>query len=263
MAVFLLNLANSDFVEGKAPYRVDSGRGAAFSSTVTRVSLMLGVAMTLAAGTTYLYQENAKERLRASVRTLSATVTGCDGPGRFQNIRFHYTVDGNTYDQSAYARQTLFVGPSGLIDSCAAGTVRLNYLSANPERWSIAPLTPITREEMEHGVSAPFLAAGPAFLLVAGIFALTAMGLKARKARQEKLAARGVILKAELVRARKDDSEDSAYNIRCEYRFLNPRGVEVSGISSGYRRGMKKKDLPPAGTEMLVIYVNDDLFEAL
>jgi hypothetical protein len=263
MPVFLMNLKNADFAEGKGPYRVDSGRGVAFSATVTRIALMLGAAITLAAGTMYFYQANAKDRLLASVQTVTATVTGCKGPGRFQNIRFHYAVDGKTYDQSAYMRQTQFVGPSGLTDSCAGNTVQLRYLSGDPNRWSIAPLSPLTREERESRTSLFYLATGGTLLLIAGAFALTTMALKSRKARQEKLAVQGVMLKAQLVRAREDKSEDTAYNIRCEYRFLNPLGREVSGTSSRYRQGMKKKDLPPAGTEMLVLYVDDKLFEAL
>jgi Protein of unknown function (DUF3592) len=264
MPVFLLDLKNADFAEGKGPYRVDSGRGMAFSATVTRIALILGAAMTLAAGTVYFYQANAKDRLPASVRTVTATVTGCEGPGRFQNIRFHYTVDGKTYDQSAYMRQSQFLGPAGLIDSCAGGnTVQLSYLGADPDRWSIAPLSPLTREELESRPSPFYLVTGGTLLLIAGIFALATWKLKSRKARQEKLGARGVLLKAQLVRAREDNCEDTSYNIRCDYRFLNPLGRELSGTSSGYRRGMKKKNLPPAGTEMLVLYVDDNLFEAL
>jgi hypothetical protein len=263
MPVFLLNLKNADFAEGKGPYRVDSGRGMAFSATVTRIALILGAAMTLAAGTLYFYQANAKDRLLASVQTVTATVTGCEGAGRFQNIGFHYAVEGKTYDQSAYMRQTQFVGPSGLTDSCSGKTVRLRYLNGDPNRWSIAPLSPLTRDELESRTSPVYVVSGGTLLLIAGVFALTTKGLKSRKERQEKLAGRGVILKAQLVRAREDNSEDSGYNIRCEYRFLNPRGMEVTGTTSGYRQGMKKKSLPAAGTEMLVLYVDDKLFEAL
>jgi hypothetical protein len=263
MPVFLLNLANADFVAGKAPYRVDSGRRVSISAALTKVALTLGTAITLAAATAYLYQEHAKGQLRESVRTVTAAVTGCEGPGRFQNIRFHYTADGKNYDQSAYWRQSTFVGPSGLTDSCAKGTVQLNYLSGDANRWSIAPLSPLTRADLESRISAGYVVAGPTLLLIAGIFALTTMGLKSRKARQEKLATTGVILKAEMTRAREYNDEDSRDNIRCEYRFLSPQGVELSGTAFGYREGMKKKDLPPAGTEMLVIYADDKAFEAL
>jgi hypothetical protein len=263
MPVFLMNLKNADFAEGKGPYRVDSGRAMAFSATMARIALMLGAAMTLAAGTMYFYQANVKDRLLAGVQTVTATVTGCEGPGRFQNIRFHYAVDGKTYDQSAYMRQTQFVGTSGLTDSCAGSTVQLRYLSGDPDRWSIAPVSPLTREEQESRPSPFYLVTGGTLLLIAGAFALTTKVLKSRKVRQEKLGAQGVILKAQLVRAREDSSEDSAYNIRCDYRFLNPLGREVSGTTSGYRQGMKKKTFPPAGTEMLVLYVDDKLFEAL
>jgi len=264
MPVFLLNLANADFAAGKGPYPVMSGRRLAFVSAVARIAVMLGAALTLAAAATYFYQANAKERLLSSLQTVTATVSGCAGPGRFQNIRFHYTVEGKAYDQSAYWRGTEFVGPSGLTDACTAPTIRLNYLAGDPNRWSVAPISPITRQEREATtISAFYVIIGPFFLFVASIFSLTGYALRKTKEKQERLAKEGVILKAELIKAKEDTTEDSPFNIRCEYRFTNPRGEVLTGKTSGIRPDVKKKDYPPPGTPMLVLYVNDHLFEAL
>jgi hypothetical protein len=72
-----------------------------------------------------------------------------------------------------------------------------------------------------------------------------------------------VILKAELIEAKEYSSEDTAFDIRCEFRFTNPRGEILTGKTLGIRPDVKKKDYPPPGTAMLVLYVNDKLFEAL
>jgi hypothetical protein len=265
MPVFFLNPANADFAEGKGLYIIDSPRALNFISTVMRISLMLGAALTVAASIAYFYSAGAHQRLLSSVRPVTANVTGCEGPGRFQNVQFHYTIDGKPYDQSAYLRPSQFVGGSGLIDACASGsgTVQLRYLAADPSRWSIAPLSPLKREELEQGTSSMYLMFGPTLLLIAGIYALVWRSLKKRKEKQERLRSAGMILKAELIKAKEDASEDSRYNIRCEYRFTSPRGTVLTGNTSGLRRDIKKTDYPPPGTPMLVVYVDDELFEAL
>jgi hypothetical protein len=160
-------------------------------------------------------------------------------------------------------RQTKFVGASGLMDACAAGTVKLQVLTGDPDRWSVAPLSPISRAESEAGISAFYVAIGPTLLLIAGIFALTAFMLKKNKLRQERLGSEGVILHAELIKARAETGDDTPNNIRCEYRFTTPRGAVLTGLTSGLRRDLKKKDFPPPGTPMLVLYVDDRLFDAL
>jgi hypothetical protein len=263
MPVFLLNLAHADFAAGKGTFPVDSGRAGRVLGGIARISLMLGAAATLAAAVAYFHQVSAKEDLLASVRIITATVSGCEGPGRFEHIRFHYKVDGKQYDQNAYLRRSVFIGSSGLTDACAAPTVRLEYLAGDPNRWSIAPLSPITREEREAEISAVYVTVGPMFLFVAGVFSFTVLVLKNRKEKQEQLAREGVILPAELIKVSEDMNDESVYNIRAEYRFLNPRAEVVTGRNSGIRLDLKKKDYPPAGTPMLVLYVSDDLFEAL
>jgi hypothetical protein len=151
-----------------------------------------------------------------------------------------------------------------MTDVCAGnGTVELNYLESDPTRWSIAPLSPLTRDDLQTGFSVGYRFPGPVLLLCAGIFWLTGIAVQNTREKQQRLGREGVILKAELIRARHDSSDESVYDIRCEYRFTNPAGVMMTGKSAGSRPDLKKEDYPPEGTPMLVLYVNDELFEAL
>jgi hypothetical protein len=262
--LFLLNPANRNFAEGKGPYSSGNFTGTVSAmSALAKVALAAGSVLTLAALGIYFYQAHGRDSLIASVQSVQATVSGCEGPGRYQHIRFHYMANGTPYDQSAYDRLSIFTGGSGLIDACAAATVKLLYLAGDPARWSIAPLSPITRDELQGGISFPYLAAGPTCLLVAGIFGLTASTLRRRQAKQERLGRYGVIFPGELIKAEMDDSENSIYNIRCKYRFTTNRGTALTGTSSGRRRDIGRKNLPPPGTPLMVLYVDDDLYEAL
>jgi hypothetical protein len=262
--VFLLNPANRDFIEGKARFSVgDSSRAASVTGTISKIALIAGAFATLGGMGGYFYQEHAKANLLASVKSVTATVSGCEGPGRYQHIRFHYQVDGRPYDENAYLRRSIFVGGSGLIDACAGGPVKLNYLAGEPGRWAIAPLSPITKEELQNDMDEPYLVAGPFLLVIAGIFWLTAFALRRRHARYERLRDFGTILGAQLVKLKQDDGEGSAYNLICTYLFRNPQGIDITGSSGGFQGELKKKDFPAPGTKLLVLYVDDKLHEAL
>lgn len=262
--LFLLDLAHRDFAEGKAPYPVKDAKGTIrFLALLVRGALGTGAALTAVTLGIFFYQSQAHDRLLASVQTVQAKVSGCEGPGRFQNVRFQYMVNGAAYDQSAYWQRSAFTGPSGLIDACAAGTVSLRYLASDPNRWAIAPLSPIRRDELTGGISGAWLVAGPMLLLIAGIFGLTRSLLRKRQARNERLRDHGVILDAELIKAEPYSDEDSHFNLRCEYRFTNPEGVTVTGRTLGLRPDIKKKNLPPPGTHLLVLYADPQTHEAI
>ncbi len=262
--VFLLNLANRDFALGKGPFPCrDSPVATSFMSAGAKIALWIGAAATLATLGSDLYEKHVRESLIASVRSVTASVSGCEGPGRYQHVRFHYTVDGKPYDQNAYWQLSIFIGGSGLTDACAAGTVKLNYLAGEPGRWAIAPLSPIKRDELQSGISGTYRSAGPAFLVASACFGLTAFRLRKDRAQQERLRDFGVVLEAELVKARLDDGDGSPYSFLCEYRFRNPTGLGLIGKTRGFQKGIQMKDLPLPGTRMLVLYVDHKLHQAL
>ncbi len=144
-------------------------------------------------------------------------------------------------------QQSRFVGPSGLTDSCSGKPVQLRYLSEAPDRGSIAPLTPLTREELEGETSPIYAVSGCYFAVDRGNLRFDYDEVEVGESTAREACLTGHHSEGRTRAAREDNSEDSAYNIRCDYGFLNPLGREVSGTSSGYRQGMKKKNFPPTG----------------
>jgi hypothetical protein len=172
-------------------------------------------------------------------------------------------VDGNVYDQSAYSQWREFMGPSTMIDACKTMTVELNYLPSNPNRWSAAPISPLSRDEREAKPNSDMFLAGPFLFAFGGIAALVAFLIRKQIAKQDELKAGGIALPAELLRIEEDKSDDSPYSVRCYYQFKNPAGVLIKGNSAAYRKDLKKSDFPPPGTPVYVIYATDKLFQML
>jgi hypothetical protein len=264
MEAFLLNPANRDFAEGKGPYRpADLTRRTSVAGSVAKFLSIAGVLITIGAGVLYLYQDRQHDQLLASVKTVTAWVTGCAGPGMFQQIHFHYRVDGKEYDQSAYSQYREFMGPTTMMDACKTTMVELNYLPSDPNRWSAAPISPFTRDEREAKPGPGMFIAGLMVLSFGGIAALVAFGFRKQMERQETLKTRGIVLRAELLQMEEDKSDDSAYNVICRYHFTNPAGVLMKGRTGAYRKDLKKSNYPPPGTPVYVIYATDKIFDML
>ncbi len=264
MEAFFLYPANREFAEGKRPYQpADLTRSASIASRIAKFIMIGGVLATLGAGVLYLYQDQAHEKLLASVKTVTAQVTGCEGPGMYQHIRFHFTVDGKAYDQSAYSENREFMGGSTMIDACKEMTVELNYLPSDPNRWSAAPISPLSRDEREAKPNSDMFLAGPMIFALAGIPALVSFVTRKQIVRQEALKAGGIALKGELLRAEEDKSDDSPSTVICHYRFTNPAGMLMNGQTSAYRPDLNKGNYPPPGTPIYLIYVTDRLFQML
>jgi hypothetical protein len=262
MEAFFLEPANRDFAEGKGRYQPsDLMPGARVTRTLSRFLMIGGVLATLGAGVFYLYQEQEHEELLASVKTVTAHVRGCEGPGRYEHIRFRYAVDGKMYDQSAYAQQREFRGPSTLIDACKAMTVELNYLPSNPNRWSAAPISPLSRDEREAKPNADMFIPGPMLFALGGLSAFISLRLRKQMAKQDALNARGIVLQGELLRM--EEIEVGSIDVICYYQFKNPAGVLMNGKSENRRPDLSKDNYPPPGTPVYVIYATDQIFEIL
>ncbi len=184
-------------------------------------------------------------------------------PGEFQHIRFRYTVGGKLYDQSAYEQFRELMGRTTMIDACETMMVELNYVPSDPNRWSAAPISPFTRDEREAKPNANMFIAGPAIFTFGLIAGFTSWLTRKQIARQDALKARGIVLKAELLRAEEDKADDSSNTVICYYQFKNPEGALMKGRSGAYRRDLKKADCPPPGTPVYVIYATDQLFQML
>lgn len=264
MDAFFLNPANRDFAEGKGPYQPpDLTRGARLAGTLAKCLMIGGVLAALGASVLYVHQEDEHEQLLGSVKTVTAQVSGCEGPGRYEHIRFRYVVDGRTYDQSAYSQFRELMGRTTMIDACNTMTVDLNYVPSDPNRWSAAPISPFTRDERDAKPNTDMFIAGPMIFAFGGVAALVSFVIRKQIARDETLKARGIVLKAELLRMQEDTSDESPYTVVCHFQFTNPGGVLMKGKSMARRRDLKKADYPPPGTPVYVIYATDRFFQML
>jgi len=230
---------------------------------LSRFLLLGGVLATLGAGVIYLYQELKHEELLASVKTVTAQVSGCDGPWKFEHVRFRYTVEGKVYDQSAYSQKPEFMWPSTIVDGCKTMTVELNYLASDPNRWSAAFISPLSWDEREAKPNANLFIAGPMILALGGIFAFASFLLRKQIARQDVLKAAGIVLEGELLRMEEDTSQESPFPLICYYQFKNPVGALRNGKSTPYEGDLKKSNYPPPGTPVYVIYATDEVFQML
>jgi hypothetical protein len=264
MEAFFLDPANRDFAEGKGLYQPPDLTGSAsMTRTMGKFLMIGGVLATLGAGVVYLYQEQEHELLLGSVKSVAAQVSGCEGPGRYEHIRFGYTVGGKAYDQSAYSRSPEFLWPSTMTEACKTRTVELNYLASDPNRWSAAPISPLSGDERDAKPNGDMFIAGPMIFALGGIFAVGSVGIRKQIAKQDALKAGGIVLKAELLRMEDDTSEESPYPVVCYYQFINPAGGLVYGKSAPYRGDLEKRDYPQTGTPVYLIYTTDQCFEML
>ena len=262
MEAFFLEPSNRDFAEGKGRYQPsDLMPGARVARTLSKFLMIGGVLATLGAGVFYLYQEQARKELLASVKAVTAQVSGCEGPGRYEHIRFRYTVDGKVYDQPAYAQGREFRGPSTLIDACRTMTVELNYLPSNPNRWSAAPISPLSRDEREAKPTADMFFAGPMIFALGGLSAFISLRLRKQMAKQDALNARGIVLQGELLRM--EEIEAGSIDVICYYQFKNPTGVLMKGKLEARRPDLSKDNYPSPGTPVYVAYATDQIFEIL
>jgi hypothetical protein len=274
MPVFLLNLKDAEFAEGKGPLPLGPTISKAFTSTASKVLLISGALLTIAGLGIYLYKSSEHNKLVNSVRTITASVTGCDAPHikvggmdvyqDYTQIRFHYNVGNRQYDESPTSRGSNYVEQGDMIRACKSGTntILLQYLEDEPGRWAAAPHSPLKRDEMELQFNPAVLIVGLLLLFCGGLYWLVTRAMRNSIARRKRLAMEGVILPAELIKVTKAD-QDEYYTMNCDYQFKNPQGVTMKGSTPSLRQDVGVDEYPQAGTPMLVVYVNDDLFEAL
>ncbi len=141
----------------------------------------------------------------------------------------------------------LFIG-TGLATSLAAGGVEL-YL----------------RQTQQDDLDAGYIVAGPVLLFL-GVFYWMVSWFQARRVSKERrLAAEGGLLPAELIKAKyySGGGESNTPSLRIDCRFKAPDGQTIDKRQSLSRFDANSKTVPPAGSTILILYVDNELFEAL
>ncbi len=107
-----------------------------------------------------------------------------------------------------------------------------------------------------------YIYAGVVFVGLSGLFLWFRSRLRGKKMKEDELDARGIIVDGELVDASPIHST-SSYDFVCTYRFTSPRGTNLTCRTAGCRRDISGRTLPPPGTPLVVLYLDDNNFEAL
>ncbi|MBZ0288888.1 MAG: hypothetical protein K8I30_14825, partial [Anaerolineae bacterium] len=73
----------------------------------------------------------------------------------------------------------------------------------------------------------------------------------------------GSVLYGRIIQTRGAKNGNDWHGAEIQYQFVSPRGKTI--ISSAYKTSvpLKKQDIPPVGTKIAVLYVNDQLFHIL
>jgi hypothetical protein len=108
-----------------------------------------------------------------------------------------------------------------------------------------------------------FLFAGPVLLLSAAIYYLFNLFIRRRANIEKQLIERGGLLAGELVSTKFRSDENGGTTLRVECRFTSPSAMNLTGKRHFNRYDVDRKAPPPPGTKLLIVYVDDKVWEVL
>jgi hypothetical protein len=246
--------ANRDFVSGQGPFAVEASRGARkFIRWGMWLLLIAGVGMSLVVGAIEIYLHQQRADLEAPLVTVDAKVVGCDGTAT-SVPHFVYQAEGKTYEH--YAPQTRS-------DMCDNKPWQITYIPGNPDQFAVAPDSPLP--EADDDLDFGYLVGGPVLLFVAAFYGMISWIQSRRAGKESRLTAEGGLLPAELIKTKyySGTGDGNVPSLRVDYRFKAPDGQMIEKRQSLSRFDYTRKNLPPEGSPLLVLYVDAGLFEVL
>jgi hypothetical protein len=113
-------------------------------------------------------------------------------------------------------------------------------------------------------LDAGWIVAGPVLLFLALIYWLFSWSQARRLAREQRLS-HGGLIGGELVKVKyfEGSADGSPASLRVDYRFTAPDGQLVEKRQSLLRFDFSRKNLPPPGSKVLLLYVDAETFEVL
>jgi hypothetical protein len=114
-------------------------------------------------------------------------------------------------------------------------------------------------------LDAGYLVAGPLLLFLALVYWLFAWGQSRRAAKEQLLSSQGGLLPAELtgIKYISGTGDSSLPSLRVDYRFTAPDGQVIDKRQALPRFDFGPKNLPAAGSKLLILYVDKETFEVL
>lgn len=108
-----------------------------------------------------------------------------------------------------------------------------------------------------------FLMAGPGLLLLAAIYYLFNLFIRRRAGIEKQLIERGGLLAGELVSTKFRTDDNGGTTLRVECRFTSPSAVSLTGKRHFSRYDVDRKSPPSPGSKLLIVYVDDKVWEVL
>ncbi|HSY86786.1 MAG TPA: hypothetical protein VLA85_09460 [Verrucomicrobiae bacterium] len=251
-SVVFVRKQNRAFVTGQGPMATSASKGARrFLRAGTWLFLIAGVVILLVVGAMEYFERQQRAELEGSLRTVDAVVVGCDNTATSVPA-FRYTAEGKTYEH--YPPQTR-------ADSCDKKPWQVIYVAGNPDLWAVAPDSPLP--PFEDNIDAIWIVIGPCLFLLAAIYWLFTWFQERRAGKEARLAKEGGLLGAELVQAKYYAGDDGGSTIRLKYTMTPPKGQPVERKRSFSRYDLNHRALPPPGSKLLVLYVDETLHEVL
>jgi len=251
--VFVRKL-NRAFVTGRGPLGPPSPRPARrFLRIGMWLMLFTGVVISLLVGAAEYFERQQWKDLQTTLRTVDAEVIGCDD-ATLVVPQLRYTAEGKTYQH--YPRET-----HG--DICDKKPWQVTFVTGAPDSWAIAPASPLPPFEDEIGEY--WIISGPFLLSLAAVYWLFLWFANRRAGREARLVKEGGLLGAELLQAKyyAGGPDSGSSSIRLKFRMTPPKGEPVERKQSFSRYDLDHRALPPPGTKLLVLYVDETLQEVL
>ena len=251
-SVVFVRKQNRAFVTGQGPLATSASKTVRrFLRAGTWVFLIAGVVITLIVGAMEYFEREQRAELEGSLRTVDAQVVGCENTVTSVPF-FSYTAEGKTYHH--YAPQTR-------ADMCDNKPWRVTYVAGNPDAWAVAPDSPLP--PFEDNIDGIWIVIGPCLFLLAAIYWLFTLFQERRAGKEARLAKEGGLLGAELVQAKYYAGDDGGSSIRLKFTMTPPKGQPVERKQSFSRYDLDHRALPPPGSKLLVLYVDETLQEVL
>ena len=241
-----------DFITGRGPFPVRARPWARRAIRIgTWVLLAAGILVSIGVGVAELYEREQWARLQSVLKTVDAEVVGCGAGDTVPFFRF--TADGKVVNH--YPPQTR-------ADICDNKKWQVTYIPGDPDAWAVVPDSPLP--PFEDNIDEIWIAVGPLILLVAGLYWLFARMQDRWRVRERRLVAEGALVGGELLKVKYyEGGQDSEPSLSVKFRVNFPDGRSIDDKQSLMRFDFTRKTLPPAGSKLLVLWVDEKVRQVL